>query len=446
MNKYYDLLIKNGMVVDGEGYHRMDIAVNGEKISAVDREISSQEAIRVVDAKGLFVLPGIIDAHTHPYYKDDFESLATTAAYGGTTTLIHYAYAFSGMEALEAAEEAIEKGSTLSCLDFALHLGMFEVEKQQHQIPDVFKLGINSFKMFMAYAKLGRMTSDYHLAAVMDLISQNDGIAMVHAENGLVTDYLEDKFNHMGTPAMQAFSRMRPDVLEAEAIHRAIAIAGVFGCRIYIPHVSAKKALLPIENALQAGQTVYAETCPQYLVLTEKDFYKWGPLAKIGPPLRHAADIDALWHALGNGILDVIASDHAPKGQRPDEDFFNAAYGSAQAETLFGLSYDAGVSAGRISLPRLVQVLCERPAEIFGIFPQKGALRVGSDADMLIFDPNEVYTISRKNQHSAAGFSLYEGRECLGRPKLSFQRGHAVLEDGELKTQPGEGQFIPRGI
>ena len=438
------VLIKNGIVVNSSGYHREDILIEGEKIAAVGLDISANPAAEVIDASHAYIFPGIIDAHTHPYYKDDFETLASTAAYGGTTTLIHYAYAFPGMEALDAARNAIDEGNRASCLDFALHLGMFEVEKQYRQVPEVFKLGINSFKMFMAYAKLGRMTNDYYLSAIMDLIAEQNGIAMVHAENGLATDYLEDKFNEAGVSAMHSFSRMRPAALEAEAINRAISIAEVCGCRIYIPHVSAERALEPIRAARRRGQTVYAETCPQYLVLTEDDFFKWGPLAKIGPPLRKQPDLDALWKALGEGILDVVASDHAPKGQHPDEDFFKAAYGSAQAETLLTLTYDGGVNTGHISLPRLVEVLSENPAKIFGLYPRKGALLPGSDADLLIFDPAEMHTLRKENQHSAAGFTLYEGRECLGRPKMSFQRGRPVLMDGELKTGRGSGKFLPR--
>ena len=444
MNKNKKVLIKDGIVVTGSGCNHRDILIEGEKIAAVGPEISSDSVAEVINASRHFVLPGIIDAHTHPYYVDDFQTLASTAAYGGVTTLIHYAYAFPDTEALEAAEKAIELGSKVSCLDFALHLGMFKVDKQYRQIPDVFKLGINSFKMFMAYAKLGRMTNDYYLALVMDLVAEQNGIAMVHAENGLVTDYLEDKFNAQGLSAIQSFNRMRPDVLEAEAINRAISIAEVCGCRIYIPHVSAQRALEPIEMAKRRGQRVYAETCPQYLTLTEDDLFRWGPLAKIGPPLRKQSDIDSLWSALKRGTVDVVASDHAPKGQRPDEDFFSAAYGSAQTETLLILTYDGGVNAGRLSLPRLVEMLCENPAKIFGLYPKKGALEPGSDADLLLFDPGEKIVLNKENLHSAAGFTLYEGRECLGRPVMSFQRGKPVLVNGELKVQAGDGVFLPR--
>lgn len=443
MEKEFDLLLSGGLLVTGDGISRSDIAIRGWKIAALDREVLPQRAREVIDVQGRFILPGIIDVHTHPLYEDDFETTSLTAAWGGTTTLIHYSYAFHHEHVVDAIEKAIDEGGRCSCLDFGLHVGLFEVEKQYRQIPEAFHLGVRTFKMFMTYAKLGRMTSDYYLAAAMDLIAKNGGMAMVHAENGLATDYLEDKFNAEGVPAIEAFTRMRPAALEAEAIHRAIAIAEVSGCPIYIPHVSAARGLEPIVRARNGGQRVFAETCPQYLLLTEEDLFKWGPLAKIGPPLRTFQDNEALWGGLADGTIDVVASDHAPKAKNREDDFFEAAYGSPQAETLFPLLYDAGVNEGRISLPRLVQVLSETPARIFGLYPRKGSLQVGSDADLMVLDPAARHVLSGKTQHSKAGYTLYEGRQCLGRPWMTFQRGKVVLNQDRLMVRAGNGQFIP---
>lgn len=439
-----DLLIKNGTLVTGNGLERSGIAIKDDKIFMVGPDVENLSATEVVDASHQYILPGIIDVHTHPYYEDDFEGLSYTAAWGGTTTVIHFAYAFPGTTVVEAAEKALEAGSNGSYIDFGLHLGLFEVEKQYPLIPEVFKLGINSFKMFMTYAKLGRMTTDYYLAAIMDIIGANNGMAMVHAENGLVTDYLEDTFNARGIPAIEAFTKMRPAIMEGEAINRAIAIAELCNCALYIPHVSAKKALEPIIRAQAEGKNVYAETCPQYLELTEEDLFRWGPRVKIGPPLRTTADNAYLWEAIARGDIDTVASDHAPKGQRQDEDFFNAGYGSPQAETLLTLVYDGGVNTGKISLPKLVEVLCENPARIFGLYPKKGCLEPGSDADIVIFDPADSHTLTKETQHSNAEYTLYEGRSCLGRPVMSFQRGKKVLADGQLHAKPGFGEFLPR--
>ena len=442
MGKHFDLLISGGLLVSGNGFSCSDVAIRDGQIAEVNPGITPRSAREVFDASGKFILPGIIDVHTHPLYEDDFETTSLTAAWGGTTTLIHYAYAFHNQNVAEAIEKAITDASRVSYLDFGLHVGLFEVEKQYRQIPEAFQFGVRTFKMFMTYAKLGRMTSDYYLAAAMDVIAKHGGMAMVHAENGLATDYLEDKFNSEGVPAIEAFTRMRPAALEAEAIHRAIAIAEVSGCSIYIPHLSAGRGLEPIARARSAGQPVFAETCPQYLLLTEKDLFQWGPLAKIGPPLRTSQDNEALWKGLTDGTIDVVASDHAPKAKRREDDFFEAAYGSPQAETLLTLLYDAGVNGGRIGLPRLVQLLSEAPARIFGLYPRKGSLQVGSDADIVILDPTARHLLSRKTQHSKAGYTLYEGRECLGRPWMTLQRGRIVLDGDRLVASPGDGHFI----
>jgi len=441
MGEGFDLLIKGGTIVRGDGLFSGDVAIQGEKIAAVEPRIPAASAQKVIDVQGMFILPGIIDVHTHPLYEDDFENTAITAAWGGTTTMIHYAYAFPGKRVKETIESAIAEASRVSCLDFGLHVGLFQVEKQYPQILDAFELGVRTFKMFMTYQKLGRMTSDYYLMASFDLIAKHQGMAMVHAENGLATDYLEDKFNREGVPALEAFTRMRPASLEAEAINRAIAIAEVAGCAIYIPHISVKRGLEPIIRARSRGQRVYAETCPQYLELTENALYRFKALAKIGPPLRTPEDNEALWRGLANGAIDVVASDHAPKTKKPDEDFFAAAYGSPQAETLLAVTYDGGVNRNRITLPRLVQVLAENPAQIFGLYPRKGNLAKGADADIVIFDATARHTLTGKTQHTKAGYTLFEGRDCLGKPILTLQRGRVVLDRDKLIARPGEGKY-----
>jgi dihydropyrimidinase len=443
MSEGFDLLIKGGTVVRGDGIVLGDVAIQGGKIAAVEPRIPATSALKVIDIQGMFVFPGIIDVHTHPLYEDDFENTAVTAAWGGTTTMIHYAYAFPGKRVKETIETAIDEASRVSCLDFGLHVGLFQVENQYPQILDAFALGVKTFKMFMTYQKLGRMTSDYYLMASFDLIGKHQGMAMVHAENGLSTDYLEDKFNREGIPALEAFTRMRPASLEAEAINRAIAIAEVAGCALYIPHVSVKRGLDPIFQARSRGQKVYAETCPQYLELTERDLYRFKALAKIGPPLRTPEDNAALWQGLAQGTIDVVASDHAPKKKKIDEDFFNAAYGSPQAETLLTVTYDGGINRNRITLPRLVQVLAENPARIFGLYPQKGCLTKGADADIVVFDPAARHALEGKTQHTRAGYTLFEGRECLGKPILTLQRGRVVLDRDKLIARPGDGKYIP---
>jgi dihydropyrimidinase len=202
----------------------------------------------------------------------------------------------------------------------------------------------------------------------------------------------------------------------------------------------------PIKQAKEEGQVVYAETCPQYLTLTDSTLQKLGPLAKIGPPLRTEKDRLALWDAIQKGMIDVVASDHAPKAKRKEDPFFEAAYGSPQAETMLTVTYDEGVKRRRVDLRRLVRLFSENPAKIFGLYPKKGVLQKGSDADLILFDPKQIHTIQHKTQHSGAPYTLYEGRRCLGMPILSMQRGKILVEDGEMRGRPGEGKFLPTKI
>jgi len=446
MPNTYDLLIRGGFVVNSSKIRKADVGIKGEKIASIKPQLSQKEAGRVIEASGKYVIPGVIDVHVHPVYEDDMGGLSFTAAHGGTTTLIHFAYAKPGMELIDTIKKYQDEGLQKSYLDFGIHGTLFDPSSQIKEIPKAFDLGVSTFKMFMTYAKLKWMTDDYHLTAVMDLISECGGLAMVHAENGLVTDYLEDRSLRRGEDQKKVFLKTRPDDLEAEAIFRALSIAAVTHCPIYIVHLSTAKGVSPIKQAKEEGQAVYAETCPQYLTLTDSTLQKLGPLAKIGPPLRTEKDRLALWEAVQEGIIDVVASDHAPKVKKKEDPFFEAPYGSPQAETMLTISYDEGVKKGRIGLCRLVQLFSENPAKIFGLYPKKGVLQKGSDADLILFDPNQIHTIQHKTQHSRAPYTLYEGRRCLGIPTLSMQRGKILIEDGEMKGRPGEGKFLPTKI
>jgi dihydropyrimidinase len=323
---------------------------------------------------------------------------------------------------------------------------LFDPASQIEEIPKAFDLGVSSFKMFMTYAKLKWMTDDYHLTAAMDLIAECGGLAMVHAENGLVTDYLEDRSLKRGEDQKKVFLKTRPDLLEADAIFRAISIAAITHCPLYIVHLSTERGVAPLQQARAEGQKVYVETCPQYLTMTDAKLQKLGPLAKIGPPLRTEKDRLALWKAIQKGVVDVVASDHAPKAKKIDDPFFEAPYGSPQAETMLTVTYDEGMKKGGIKPTRLVQLLSENPAKIFGLYPKKGALYKGSDADLILFDPNQVHTILHKTQHSGAPYTLYEGRRCSGMVTLSMQRGRILVENGEMKGRPGKGKFLATKI
>ena len=446
MPKKYDLLIRGGLVVGGSGIRKADVGIKGEQINAVEAELPQQEASRVINASGKYVMPGVIDVHVHPVYEDNMGDLSFTAAHGGTTTLIHFAYAKPGMKLVDTVKKYLEEGSHSSFLDFGIHGAMFDPSSQTEEIPKVVDLGVASFKMFMTYAKLKWMTDDYSLTAAMDRIAECGGLAMVHAENGLATDYLEDRSLKKGEDQKEVFLKTRPDYLEAEAIFRALSISAITDCPLYIVHLSTAKGVAPIERAKEEGQTVYVETCPQYLTLTNETLLQLGPLAKIGPPLRTEADRLTLWKAIQKGTIDTIASDHAPKVKKKNDPFFEAPYGSPQAETMLTVTYDEGVNTGRIGVCQLARLFSENPARIFGFYPKKGLIQKGSDADLIFFDPNRGHTVQHRTQHSKAPYTLYEGRRCLGMPIFSMQRGRILVEDGEMKAKPGDGRFLSTKI
>jgi dihydropyrimidinase len=446
MEKIYDVLIHGGLVVSGTGIRKVDIGIKGERISAIESDISPMLARQLVDVSGKYVLPGAIDVHVHPVYEDDLGGSSLTAVHGGTTSILHYAYARPGMKLIDTIKKFKEDGLQKSYLDFGVHGALFDAATQIAEIPKAFELGVSSFKMFMTYAKLKWMTDDYHLTAAMDIIANNGGLAMVHAESGLATDYLEDRSLQRGEDPKETFLHTRPDYLEAEAVFRAVSISAVTHCPLYVVHLSTAKGMIPIQWGKAEGLVIYAETCPQYLTLTDETLQRLGPLAKIGPPLRTEKDRIALWEGIRNGTIDVLASDHAPKAKKIDEPFFEAAYGSPQAGTMLTVTHDEGVNMGRITMCRLVQILSENPAKIFGLYPKKGVLEKGSDADLVIFDQNRIFTIGHENQHCGVSYTLYEGRECLGSPVLCMQRGRIIVENGEVKRQPGEAEFLSTNI
>jgi dihydropyrimidinase len=444
MGRAYQYIIKRGMVVGPGGINRTDLGIKDGKIARSASDLRSDDADIVIDGTDKYLFPGLFDVHVHPVYVDSIEDCSVLGAFGGITTMIHYAYAKPGTGLAETVRHLIEEGENTSHTDFSIHGAMFDAKNQISDIPACFEMGVSTFKMFMTYAKMGWMTDDYHLAKAMDVIAQIGGLAMVHGEDGLVIDYLEDKYKDR--PEKEIFLKVKPGILEADAIFRAISVAKVLDCPLYIVHVSSKEALEPIRWAREKGQTLYTETCPQYLCLSDKDLQEKGPLAKIGPPLRTDEDNQALWEALNTGLIDVIASDHAPKHKKTDDDFSSAPIGSPSSETILPVTYQRGVNEGRLDLNTLIRALSEMPAKIFGLYPQKGVLQVGSDADLVVFDPKEKQTITQATQHSNAPYSLYEGFECLGSSTIVMQRGEIIVKDGELKSQRGRARFLPTKI
>lgn len=443
MEHQFDLLLVNGLVVTGSGVAKTDVGVRGEKVVAVGPNLPKEQAVRVVDVAGKYLLPGIIDVHVHPVYLDDVQHCSRLAAYGGTTTVLHFAYARTGESLLQKVDEMLQDGLKKSLIDFSLHGGLFESPRQIPEIPEVIKLGVRTFKFFMAYVKQNWYTDDYQLIKALDILANLGGMAMVHAENGGGVDYLEDKYLTGPNASAKFFNTTHPTALEEEAIFRAIRLAEVVNCPLYVAHVTTTRGVECIRREQAAGLPVFAETCPQYLALTEECLDTKGALAKIGPPLRSKEDQASVWKGLRDGVLQVVSSDHSAKAKDINGDFLLQGYGSPQMETLLPIVHDEGVNRGRISLVRMVQVLSENPARIFGLYPQKGTIAVGSDADLVVFDPAKTFIIDDSNQHSNAGFTLYKNRPVLGWPEMSFQRGKAVMENGQVVAEPGSAKFLP---
>jgi len=448
-----DILIKNGVVVSGSGMKKQDVLICDGRIHDIVSDSGAVIAGREIDAGGRYVLPGIIDAHFHPVYADRIDTLSKAAASGGITTLIPYVGAVKawgqGGDLVDSVKSFIEEGESSSILDFGIHCTFTQndIAAAERSIPALIEMGIVSFKGFTAYKKRGMKLEDEEILKIMGLIARHNGVFATHCENGPILDLLEDSAIARGDVSPEHFPPTHPGIAEAEAVFRVLSLAQISGCRMYLPHLSAKESLEVLRLFKSWNrQTIYAETCPHYLVFTEDELKRRGSLAKMSPPLRQQADMDALWRAVEGGAIDVIGSDaagHTIASNEPlYDDIFAAPHGIPGLDTLFNLTYEIGVNAGRITLPHLVKMTCENPAKIFGLYPRKGVLEKGADADVVIFDPAIAHTIPDKNPHTHVDYSLYAGRLCLGAPVVVIQRGQVVMENGNIKAEPGQGRFL----
>jgi dihydropyrimidinase len=414
-------------------------------------------ADRVIDASGKIVFPGLIDCHLHvgPEY-DDWKTSALAAARAGLTSIVPFVTYNAGETLPVATRRLRDEAESLSTLDFGFH---FILDHEPHMldgIAEAVRLGVRSFKMFMTYKKRGkRMVSDEFICKVMERLAALNAVCQLHCENGDILCYLEDKAIAEGRTAPTDFPETCPDWAEEEAINRAILIGRLTGCPVYVVHLSTKLGLERIKRAQGEGQRVWAETCPQYLLLTDAEMARLGPFAKIGPPLRPGAgpDREAMWAGSAGGYIHTVASDHAPRPPQfkepgrtnifVDPQGKPIPFGAPSLETLAPLMYSEGVAGRGLPLSWMARVLSENPARIFGLFPRKGAIRVGADADLSIWDPAAEWTIEQRRHLSVAGYTPYEGWRVRGRPWMTLVRGQVVLNpDGELEQKPGFGQFL----
>jgi len=448
-----DVEIRGGVLVNSRELRLADVFIRNGVVDSIELPESGKTARQVIDAKGKFVLPGIVEAHLHPVYADRLDTLSKAAVYGGITTLIPYIGAVKawGVEGnlWDAVNYFIDEGARDSVIDFGLHCSLVigDMAELENLVPKICARGVRSFKGFMAYKKRGMYLSDRDLLRILSVLRDNGGLFCALAENGDLCDFLEEGFAAAGKTGPEYYGPSRPGITEAEAAFRILSFAKVLDCPMYIVHVSTKEAMDVIAMFREWNRApIYAETCTHYLTLTNEDTLRLGTLAKVSPPLRGKDDVDALWQAIIAGRIDVIGSDtagHMLKSKEPRfGNVFNAASGLPGQETMFTVTYDEGFNRRGVSLCRLVELMAEKPARIFGLYPRKGVLQPGSDADVLIFDPTREHIINATNQHTKTDYSMYENRRVLGAPELVMQRGEVLLENGELKATKGRARFL----
>jgi len=461
-------VIRNGRIVTAVDDYVADILIEDGRIAAIGKSFALGGGVVEYDASGRLVLPGGVDCHTHMENTfgasttcDTYESGTKAAAFGGTTTIVDFAFQRRDTSPLQAIERVQETASSQASIDYGLHVIVTHVDDQ---VLEDMKLairdeGVSSFKMFMAYPGVV-MVDDAAIFRAMRMVGQHGGIIALHAENGTIIDHLIKEALAAGHTGAKYHSLTRPALMEAEATHRGIRLAELAEAPVYFVHLSAKDALAQVMQARDLGIPVFAETCPHYLFFDDAEYERSDfDVARyvMSPPLRPKHTQHALWRALKFNDLQLISTDHCPfcmkegfrgaMNQKPlgRSDFSKIPNGVPGVETRMTVIYDAAVRGNRLSLNRFVELTSTSPAKIFGMFPRKGTIAVGSDADIVIFDPHEHHVISAKTHHSNCDYSLFEGREVQGRVKQVFLRGKLIVDGERWLGRPGDGRFVRRG-
>ena len=463
------LFIKNGTVISATGATTMDVLVDGESIAAMyvpgsDLSAAAEEgAERVIDADGKYVIPGGVDVHTHmelpfggTFASDTFETGTRAAAWGGTTTIVDFAVQSHGRQVRECLDEWMAKAEGNCAIDYGFHMIIGEVnEASLKEMTMLVDEGISSFKLFMAYPGVF-YSDDGQILRAMQNASDSGGLIMMHAENGIAIDVLAEQAVNRGETDPVYHGRVRREELESEATHRAIKLAKVGAAPLYIVHLSASEALEEVARARNNGANVFAETCPQYLYLNLEDHLGApgfeGSKYVCSTPLRskhehHHAD---LWKGLRTDDLSVVSTDHCPfcfKDQKELGlgDFSKIPNGIGGVEHRMELIYQ-GVVQGEIGLARWVELCATTPARMFGLYPRKGVIQPGSDADIVLYDPDATWSISVDNHHMNMDYSAYEGFEVQGKVDTVISRGRVIVENDNYHGSKGDGQYLRRGL
>jgi dihydropyrimidinase len=451
------LLIKNGRVITATDDYVADILIEGEVITAIGRNLSI-EADKEIDAKGLLVMPGGIDPHVHldmpfmgTFSSDTHETGTRAALFGGTTTVIDFVLQTQGHSLKEALADWNSRAKGNAVGDYSFHMAVTDFnENSKAEIKTmVEEEGITSFKTFMAY-KGALMIDDRQMVGLMQEVKKQGGMVTVHATNGDMIDFLVAKHRAEGKLAPLYHYLSQPEITEAEASSRFADMIDYTGCPGYIVHMTCEGALNAIRDATRRNQKVFVETCIQYLILDaslyEKDFEgaKW----VMSPPLREKKDQETLWAGINQGLVNIVATDHCPfmweQKQMGATDFSKIPNGHPAIENRMELLFSEGVTKNKISLNKYVEVACTNPAKIFGMFPKKGTIAVGSDADIILVDPKEKHTLSVKTHHMNVDYSGYEGWELTGKVKTVLLRGKIAIDKDKCLVEKGYGQFVKR--
>ncbi len=459
----FELTIRNGIVATATETSRCDIGINGGKITAMAERLPA--GARDIDAAGRYVLPGGIDSHCHIEQlsgmgimsADDFYSGTVSAAFGGTTTIIPFAAQHRGTSVTATVADYHERARTKAVIDYGFHLIIGEPTDQilNVELPAAIKGGITSFKVYMTYPKW--KLEDYQLLEVLDVAQREGALVMVHAENDDMIRWIAKHLVERGHGAPKFHGVAHDALAEAEATNRIIMLSRLLSVPVLIVHVSSPEATNTIRAAQTLGAKIYAETCPQYLVLTAEDMDKPGVEGAkwcCSPPLRDKASQEAIWAGLANGTFQTYSSDHAPykfdetaKIPRGDKTTFKEmANGVPGIEMRLPILFSEGVLKGRLSINQFVALAATNHARMYGLYPRKGTIAIGSDADIAIWNPEIEKKIDYSMMHDAVGYTPYEGHVYKGWPEIVTSRGRIVVEDGKLKVERGSGQFIPRGV